>query len=142
MLVKDVMTKSVITVSPDTPMKTVGRLFKEKRISGLPVMDSSGELIGVVTVTDMLKMLNDIYRWSELEGGDPDLGISKEFEDEKAKATVEKTMTRRVFTVEEEMDVREVLRLMFDQNVHTIPVTNDNELVGVVGVRDIIAACF
>ena len=52
MLVKDIMTRNVITVSPDTPLKEVGRILKEKRISGIPVVDGSGNIVGIVTVTD------------------------------------------------------------------------------------------
>ncbi len=138
MKVKDIMTRDVISISPDASLRDAGKIFREKRISGVPVINAGKELVGIVTTTDLLRMLHAIYRWSKWERNDSELNISRIFEEEKTTATVGSSMTKLVYTVEEEMDVNEVLYLMFEHDIHTIPVTRDKKLVGIVGVRDII----
>jgi len=142
MLVKEIMTKGVITVRPDAPMKSLGKLFKEKRISGVPVVDERDDLVGVVTITDMLKMLHEIYKWSKLEEGNEGLGMSSDLQRKKDSAKVGDCMTQVVHSVQEDMDIAEAMNLMFDKNIHTIPVLKDAKLTGVIGVRDIIALCY
>src|SRR3972149_442896 len=51
---KDIMTRDVITVSPDTTMEELGRLFIERGISGAPVVDNSGNVIGIITENDLI----------------------------------------------------------------------------------------
>jgi len=70
MLVKEIMTREVITVSPDDSLKNVGEILKEKRISGLPVVKDE-KIVGIITLTDMLKVLERIYKWKELEKREP-----------------------------------------------------------------------
>lgn len=51
--VSDVMTHKVFAVSPDTSLETAARLFAQKRVSGVPVVDASGEVVGVVSASDL-----------------------------------------------------------------------------------------
>ncbi len=55
MQARDVMTKAVVTVKPDTPIGKIAALLLEKRISGVPVVDETGSAIGLVTEGDLLK---------------------------------------------------------------------------------------
>ena len=142
MQIKEIMTKDVITVRPDMPLKNVGKLFKEKRISGVPVIDKDDAIVGIVTITDMMKLLKDIHNWKQLELIEPGLGISNQYEQEKADARVDKYMTKVVTTIEEDRSVETGLEVMLDNNIHSIPVTKDGRLVGIIGVRDIISCCF
>ncbi|MDD5431649.1 MAG: CBS domain-containing protein [Candidatus Omnitrophica bacterium] len=142
MLVKNLMTSNVITITPDSSIKEVGRILKEKRISGIPVVDNDGELVGIITLTDLFKILGQIYHWRKVESVAPELRISEMFEKEKEEAKVASYMTKAVFTVEEEEPIEAVMDLMFERNVHTIPVTRKGKLVGVIGQRDLIYSCF
>ncbi len=56
---KDVMTKSVITLEGDTPIREAARIMVEKKIHGLPVMDSD-DVVGIITETDLFKVLLDL----------------------------------------------------------------------------------
>ena len=142
MLVKEVMTKDVITLSPDTSLKEAGEIFKEKRISGAPVVDRAGNILGIITLTDLLKILDQIYKWRELERKVEGLKLSEMFEKEKVEAKVANIMTNDVFTISEDKTIDDVTRIMFGKGVHTIPVTKDGKLVGIIGKRDLVSACF
>jgi CBS domain-containing protein len=142
MFVKEIMTKSVISILPDASLKQVGRILKEKRISGLPVVDNNANILGIVTLTDMLKILGQIYQ-SRLEKKEtPESESSQTYEQEKLKAKVSDIMTKNVFTLEENDTVEDVMKLMFSKGIHTIPVVKDGKVIGIMGKRDLVYACF
>jgi predicted transcriptional regulator len=145
MLVREMMTKDVITVSPDASLKTIGKIFKEKRISGAPVVDSNGDIVGVVTLTDLFRILDQIYEWKELEKKVKGLEIkvSEMYEEEKSKAKVTDIMAKNVFTVNEEESIENLMKLVFTRKIHTIPIVNsEGKLVGVIGKRDLLSIYF
>ncbi len=141
-MLRDIMTTDVITISPETSLKEVGEILKRNRVSGLPVVDKDGAVVGVITLTDMLRILDQIYHWKEIERRVPEIKLSDMFEKEKAEAKVRSIMTKEVLVLDESAPVEEIMRLMFDRKVHTIPVTRNGKLIGVVGKRDLISACF
>jgi len=142
MKIKDIMTRNVISIAPEASLKELATLIKQYRINGVPVVTNEGALVGVVTMTDILKILRDIYYWSELESVKPGLGVKDALMAEKEKATVGTKMTTGVRTVKEDDSVEDVLKLMCKHNIHTIPVTKDGKLIGIVGVTDIVYAVF
>ncbi len=142
MQVKDIMTKEVVTVTPEMSLKEVGILLRERRISGLPVLDGAGVLVGIITLTDMLKVLDRIYKWKQLERMESDLMVSGKFEQEKENAKVGDFMTEEVMTLTEDASLDFLRTKMFNNGIHTLPVVKNGKLVGVVGKRDLICACF
>lgn len=141
-MVKDIMTTDVITISPEASLKDVGDILKSKRVSGLPVVDENGNIVGIITLTDMLRVLDQIYHWKEIERRVKDLKLSEMFEKEKLDAKVKNIMAKEVLVLDENEPVEGVMRLMFNRKVHTIPITRNGKLVGIVGKRDLISACF
>lgn len=143
MLIKEIMTRDVITVTPENCLKDVGQILKQRRISGLPVVDRENKVIGIITLTDMLRILDTIYHWREVERKFQDLKFSEMFEKEKEDSKVRDIMTKEVFTLEEDKTIDRVMEMMFRKGVHTIPITDrEGRLVGVVGKRDLVYACF
>jgi CBS domain-containing protein len=142
MFIKEIMTKDVITVSPDASLKEVGSIFKEKRISGAPVVNRDGYIVGIVTLTDLLKILGQIYRCKEVEERFTGLKLSKMHEEEKTKTKVRDIMTKDIVTISEDRTIDDVMKLMFDKGIHTFPVIKEDKLIGIVGKRDLIDACF
>jgi len=142
MLVKEIMAKDVITVSPDTSLKEVGKILKEKRISGVPVVDDVGNIVGIITVTDILIIIRQIYQWQELQRDTTGLNISEFVDTEWLNKKVNEVMRKNVYTLDENKSINEVMRLMFTQQIHTIPITKDDKLVGIVGKRDLVFASF
>lgn len=145
MLVKDIMTKNVITVNNDTTLKELTRIISTYRINGAPVVDRDGILIGVITMTDLLRILRHICFWDEVSGREKQEGNIPQIKDalckEKDRAIVGSKMTTSVYTVKETDTVDYVLQLMCKYDIHTIPVVNDGKLVGIVGATDIVNSC-
>lgn len=142
MLIREIMAKNVITVSPDTSLREAGKILKEKRISGIPVVERDGRLVGVITITDILKIIKEIYQWQQIEKSSTGLKISDLIETESLNKKVSDVMTKSVFTLEAGRDVNDLMRLVFTKNIHTIPITENGSLVGVVGKHDLIGSCF
>ncbi len=142
MLVKDIMSHNVITVTPETTLKEVGKILKEKRVSGLPVVDQHKQVVGIITLTDMMHILDQIYCWKKMEVKEPHLKFSEMFEKQKTDSKVKDFMTANVVTLDEHKKVEDVMELMFMRNIHSIPVVRDGELVGIIGKRDLICSCF
>lgn len=142
MRIREIMAQNVITVTPDTPLREAGRILKEKRISGIPVIESDGRIVGVITITDILKIIKEIYQWQQIEKSSTGLKISDLIETQNLNKKVGDVMTKSVYTLEPDRDANELMRLVFTKNIHTIPITENGRLVGVVGKHDLIDSCF
>ncbi|MDD5165785.1 MAG: CBS domain-containing protein [Candidatus Omnitrophica bacterium] len=142
MLVGEIMTKEVITVTPETSLRTAGEIMKEKRISGMPVVDAQGNIMGIITLTDMMKILDNIYKWKEIEKRAPELHLSQMYEIQKANSKVKDFMTLDVFTLSESDPIEDAAKKMFYNGVHSLPVVRDGKLIGIFGKRDLVYACF
>ena len=141
---RDIMTSPAQTVSPGTSIQELARLFASTRISGFPVVDDSGALLGVVTEADLLHQNEGLHIPTTFVLFDAvvTLGSSKKLEEEMqrmAAAEVVEIMTPDPVTVAADAPVTEVARLLSEQRVHTLPVlSSDGELVGVIGKLDVI----
>jgi CBS domain-containing protein len=142
MLVKEIMTKNVISVLANTSLKEVGKILKEKRISGLPVVDKDFNILGIVTLTDMLKILDQIYRERVEKKERPGSKLIEMYAEEKLNAKVSDIMTKNVFTLEENNTMEDVMGLMFTKGVHTIPIVKNGKVIGIIGKRDLVDTCF
>ncbi|MFC1703914.1 CBS domain-containing protein [Candidatus Omnitrophota bacterium] len=141
MLLKDIMTKNIITVKPTDSLKKVGEILKEKRISGIPVVNDQGDLTGIITLTDLIRMFESIHTWKQLEKRNAGLKLSEMIEQEKAQGIVRDYMTKNVLTLQADATLEEAMATMFTCSVHTFPIVSDGQLVGVIGKRDLIFAC-
>jgi len=142
MLVKDIMTKDVITVSEDDSLHFVGKTLKEKRISGIPVVNSFGQVVGIITLTDVWRIISSIYKWSTIDRTKDIKDLNQMFLEETKKHKVSDYMTKNVFVLSEYDKIEDIMQIMFNNNVHTLPVVKDGKLVGVIGRRDLIYNCF
>jgi CBS domain-containing protein len=143
---KDVMTREVLTVPPKMPLDELARRFTETRVSGFPVMSADGDLVGVVTESDLIHQNEHLHIPTTFALFDSVfiLGTSKGLEEEVrrvAATTVEEIMSRDPVTVRPETPIPEVAALMSEERVHTLPVVDDEgRLVGVIGKLDVIRA--
>jgi CBS domain-containing protein len=142
MFVEELMTRDVITVNPETSLREAGEIMKEKRISGMPVVDSGGNIVGMITLTDMIKILDNIYKWKEIEKHAPEVHLSQMYEIQKNNSKVKDFMARNVITLSEGDTVEDAAKKMFHNGVHSLPVLRDGKLVGIFGKRDLVYACF
>jgi CBS domain-containing protein len=134
MQASDVMTTNVVTVRPETRVDEIARLLLERRISGVPVIDADGRLVGIVTESDLMRR--------------PELGTERHrgwwlrmFQDPRARAAeyvrahgsrAEEVMTRDVITVTEEIPVGEIARLLEEHRIKRVPVVRGGQVIGIV----------
>jgi len=141
--VKDIMTKELITVSPETEIVHATKLLLENRINGVPVTDEMGKLVGILCQSDLIaqqKKLPVPSFFTFLDGLIP-LTSMKQFEKQVQKIaaiTVAQAMTPNPVAVRSDTGIEEVAALMVDNNFHTLPVVDKGELVGIVGKVDIL----
>ena len=145
--VKDIMTREVITVTPDTEILKAARLLMEKRINGLPVVDDTGRLVGILCQSDLVAQQKKIplpSLFTLLEGFVPLTSmkrIDKEVE-KIAAVKVSQAMTSDPVTVNPQTGIEEVAALMADGKYHTLPVIEHGKLVGIVGKQDVLKTLF
>lgn len=137
MKVRDVMTAEVATVPPGAPLKEVARALADRRISGLPVVDESGALLGVVSEGDIVRLeAGEEARSGLLARLFADRGPAK-----LEARTAGDAMTAPAVTARPEQDVAEAARTITERQVNRLPVVDaDGALVGIVTRADLVRA--
>ncbi len=138
--VRDVMTHPVQSVRPETPLKEVARLLIDHRISGLPVVDDSGKVLGVVSEGDLL-MKGQEHGAVHHRPLARIFGESEETRRLLAKAearTAGDAMTTPALTIDAGRPINVAATLMVERKVNRLPVTEDGRLVGIVTRADVV----
>ena len=136
MLAKDVMKTDRVTIGDDTPVKEIARKMLDHDISGLPVVNEQGEILGVVSELDLMRKQikpNEPSIWTMIWGMDPDR--EKQHRDAIRKymgKTAGDVMTAPAMTVEASDSLEKVGNLMFNKKIKRVFVTEGGKLVGVV----------
>ena len=141
MKVEEVMTAPVVTVSPTTHYKEIVELLLAWDISGLPVVDFDGQLVGIVTEADLLPRQGYPHHRPRALVVVADVVSGREH-DWTSKAdglTAGELMTTSVLSCSPDDDVQAVARRMLDQGIKRLPVVGDHQLIGIVSRRDLLA---
>ncbi|TAL15923.1 CBS domain-containing protein [bacterium] len=142
---RDLMTREVHTVTPNTGLKELAKLFAEKRVGGFPVVEA-GRVVGVVTESDLIHRDERIHipTFFTLFDAVLPLGGEKKFEEEMRKmaaTTVAEIMTQDPIVLSPDATLTQMATAMGEKGVHTLPVVDaEGKLVGVVGKLDLIRA--
>ena len=115
---KNIMTRSVYYVKPDTPIRTAMEMLVEHNISGIPVVKDNMTLIAVVSEKDMIRFNTDLGKL-----------INKPVSD---------FMTQPAIFFEENEDILELCQCLANSDFRRVPVTSNGKLVGIISRRDII----
>jgi len=137
-----IMTRNVISVQPETTIFQAAHLMLLHRISGLPVVDSNGHVVGVVTEGDFLRRAEmgtqrQRPRWLQFLVGPGKL--AEEYVRSKARK-VEDVMTQPVHTIDEDTPLSDIVELMERHRIKRLPVLRDGKLVGVVSRANLVHA--
>lgn len=141
MKVRDVMTTPAVTVGPDTPFKELVEHLVRSEVSGLPVVDSSGSLVGIVTEADVIpKEAYASRRHRALSLlGDLLSGRDHRWVAKAAGSSAADVMTTDVVTCGPDEDIQVAARQMAEHGVKRLPVVERGILVGVVSRHDILS---
>lgn len=134
MIASDVMTRNVISIDPDQTVLQAARLMLQHRISGLPVLDKSGRLVGILSEGDFLrrretKTERQRSRWLEFLMGPG--RIASEYTHSHG-SKVGEVMTTDLQTVDENASLEEIVELMEKHRIKRVPVMSGSILVGIV----------
>ena len=113
MLAKDIMTKDVVTVRPTTTIKNLAKILIQNQISGVPVVDDAGTIVGIVSDADIVR---------------------------KRARQVRAIMSKKVVSIAEETPVEKIARLMTTHKLKRVPVLRGQKVVGIVSRADIVGA--
>jgi len=145
---RDVMQSHVISVSPEEPLVNVHRLFVEEEITGAPVVDSDGRVLGVLSSADLLRAVveeeesataDPRYFRDFLEFSGPDWGsVPEDFQDRLAQLRAEDAMSPEPITVTPDTPISEVARTLRFHRIHRLLVEEGGRLAGIVTSFDLI----
>ena len=144
--VADFMSRDVITVSPDTSIKDVLQLLADKHIWGLPVVDATQTLVGVISETDLLWQESGVTPPPYITLLDSIIYLKNPatYERDLHKAlgqTAAEVMTKKPITIAPHQPLSEAARIMHDRHIHRLFVRDDQgKVIGVLTVGDIIRA--
>jgi CBS domain-containing protein len=141
MKVREIMTRRVVSVRPEDSILHAGELMLKHDISGLPVVDSDGRVVGIVTERDFMRCAaacGDVRpRWLEVLIGRTQLSDGAA---QRCESKVSEVMTPNPVTATEEMPVEDVVRLMDTHRFKRVPVVRGGGLVGIISRVDLIRA--
>lgn len=137
-----IMTPRVTTVRIDTPIAQAAELMLERRISGLPVVDAKGVLVGIVSEGDFLRRgeIGTRHRrsgWLEFLVGPGKL--ASEFVKEEGR-TVGDVMTKDPVTITEDATLEDIVQIMEQKGIKRLPVLRNNDLIGIVTRANLLQA--
>jgi CBS domain-containing protein len=142
MQAQHIMTKNVLSVGAETPVHDIATLMIEKRISGLPVVTADGQVIGVVSQSDLLHrhelQTETKQKWWLKVFSDPD-HMAREFS--KAHGLkAQDIMNRHVVSVDESTDLADVAAILDRNHIKRVPVLRNGKLVGLIARSDLVKA--
>jgi CBS-domain-containing membrane protein len=140
---RDIMSREVITVSETATVRELATLLITHNISGVPVLDTQGTAIGVVTESDLIFQNKKIHLPTAVAILDSFLFLESPGKTEKelkkiAGSKVGDICSRDLISVEPDTGLEDLATLMAEKKIHTLPVMEEGKLVGVIGKSDII----
>jgi CBS-domain-containing membrane protein len=141
---QDIMTREIVSVSPDSSIGELAKLLLSHNISGVPVLDDNNKLCGIATESDLIYQNKKLRVPAVITILDSFLFLDSPDKMERelkkiAGATVEDIYTEEVISINPDTPLDEIATIMTEKKVHTLPVISDaGDMVGIVGKKDII----
>lgn len=138
----EIMVANVITVTPEQTVQEVAEILLDRRISGLPVVNAAGELVGIVSEGDLMRRVDagTEHRrswWLRLLMGRE--GLAEEYVREHARKVAD-VMTRSVITASPDTPIGEIADLLERNAIKRVPIVKDRKVVGIVSRANLIQA--
>ncbi len=148
MLVEEIMKRDVVTASPEESVETVARRLMEHGISGLPVVEADGKVVGMLTEGDLLRQAKRVQVPGALEmfGGIIFLENTERFYEELRRMVAINAgnlMTKKVITATPRTTVEEAATLMVERSINRLPVVDDQgKLTGIITRQDLVQSMY
>jgi CBS domain-containing protein len=141
--VADVMTREVITVTPETSLRDLAKVLLERNINGVPVVNEDGDVLGVVCESDLIRRDKPLHIPTVFVILDSVIPLENPWrlEDEFKRitaTTVEEIYSKPAKTIAPDADISEAALLMSDKKYYTLPVVEAGRLVGILGKGDLL----
>ena len=139
MIAKDLMTWPVITIEETATVGDAAKLMLDRDVSALPVMNSSGQVVGILTHSDFglspkfRPLMENVY---SLFGSTTTPEHLEETAHQVGNKRVQEVMRRNIITVNQEASIEEIARLMMRSQIHRLPVVDKGKLVGIITRHD------
>lgn len=139
---RDIMTRDVVTVRKGTSVEGALKLMAEHHISGLPVVDTDGSLVGVITQSDLL-LKESIAPPQQAEptgvfAREP-VAVDEAYRRSHSQL-VEEAMTTKVIAFMEDSLVSDIARAMIERMINRVPIVREGKVVGIISRRDVVKA--
>ncbi len=145
---QDIMQSDILTVESGENLMDVYTTFTEKEISGAPVLDEDGNVVGVVSIRDLLRCVEEESESARDESHffrdyndspRPDwVSDLEDFQDRLTRRTVSEVMTQNIIAVTPSTPVGAIAKIVRDNHIHRVLVVDDEELVGLVSLFDLV----
>jgi len=129
---KEIMTRNVLTAKTDTPFNDVVKVFTGSKINHLPIINTNGAIRAIISSTDVLKAIHEMDQFAMNYNG---FSIEKRID-------VRDEMSSDVISISADTDIKEAVRLMVDNDIHALPIIEDEEILGIVTSNDILKAIY
>jgi CBS domain-containing protein len=123
--ISDIMSTNVVTVGPDTTILEATNVLTKHDITGLPVVDRTKRLLGIVSEKDLLRLAYGLKTHTYTSDDSP--------------KTVEDVMTKEVITFDEEDRLSDVIKCLTGEDFRRVPILSSGKLVGIISRRDLLA---
>ncbi len=147
MKIKDFMTKKLVLVEHNLTVKEFTRLMQSKKITGAPVVDDDGKIIGIVSVTDMIKRSNYVNKELSLREDcyeiDPTTGlveVHKYYTEELFEKPISCLMTKDIISLSPNDDISKAIKIFLDTPIHRILIMENGKALGIISTKDTIRA--
>jgi CBS domain-containing protein len=142
-IASQIMTKNVITVTKETPIRELAEILLEKGVNGVPVVDEQGAVIGVVCESDLVEYNKPLHIPTVFFILDSIIPIENPWRLHQDFKRISATTVGDIYShpatcVQSDADVSEVARIMAENKYYTIPVIEEGKLVGIIGKVDIV----
>jgi len=140
MKIQDIMTRDLVTVSPQTPIHKAARLMADHGISGLPVISDEGRLVGVISEGDLiLRQTKPEKRpWWRAFFDDAEC-LAREYQ-KAIGTTVGEVMTRSVISISPSFDIEVAATILNTRGIRRLPVVHNGQVVGIISRGDLVKA--
>ncbi|HMB31640.1 MAG TPA: CBS domain-containing protein [Desulfohalobiaceae bacterium] len=147
MKVSEIMSTDLFIVSPETKITEAAKILLENHINGIPVVNDDNKLVGIICQSDIISQQKKLPLptiFTLFDGIIP-LSSSQHLEKEiqrMSATTVEEAMSPDPESVRPDTDLEDVAEIMVKKNYHTIPVVEDDQLIGIIGKEDVLKTLF